>query len=177
MVDGVKVHVVDSASTSMHMGFMLLEAIEVVARGGDASEALAAIERVKANSCIYFTVADLDHLVASGRTEGHEKVTDTVLSVKPLVTITEGVPKALGAERTQSAALAKVLDLTRAQMGEKRPLRMAVVNGNIGERASLWAKEAAVALGFQGQPYVVDFGPALAVHFGPGLLGVTVQWG
>jgi fatty acid-binding protein DegV len=94
-----------------------------------------------------------------------------------LVTVTDGVPKAVGAERTQSTALAKVLELTRTQMGEARPLRVAVVNGNIGEKASAWAAEAATALGFEGQPYVVDFGPALAVHFGPGLLGVTVQWG
>jgi DegV family protein with EDD domain len=177
MVDGVKVHVVDSTTTSMHMGFMLLEAIQTVASGGGVGEALAAIDRVKAHSCIYFTVTDLEHLVASGRTEGHEKVTDTVLSVKPLVTVTDGVPKAVGAERTQSTALAKVLELTRTQMGEARPLRVAVVNGNIGEKASAWAAEAATALGFEGQPYVVDFGPALAVHFGPGLLGVTVQWG
>lgn len=177
MVHGINVHVVDSTTTSMQMGFMLLEAIQVAARGGSVDEALAAIERVKAHSCIYFTVADLEHLTASGRTEGHEKMTDTVLSVKPLVTVTGGIPKAVGAERTQSSALEKVLELTRTQMGDARPIRMAVVNGNVSEKASAWAKQAAAGLGFEGEPYIVDFGPGLAVHFGPGLLGVTVQWG
>jgi len=51
-----------------------------------------------------------------------------------------------------------------------------VVNGNIPDKANEWADEAARALNFDGQPVVVDFGPALAVHFGPGLLGVAVQW-
>ena len=48
LVPNVNVHVVDSATTSMHMGFMLLAAAEVVEKGGGVPEALAAIEQVKA---------------------------------------------------------------------------------------------------------------------------------
>jgi len=71
----------------------------------------------------------------------------------------------------------KVLELTRQKMGGGHPKRIAVVNGNIQEKATEWSSEVAQTLGFKGKPYVVDFGPALAVHFGPGLLGVTAQWG
>ena len=176
MVDGVTVHVVDSATTSMQMGFMLLEAIQAVADGGGVVEALAAIENVKAHSCIHFTVTDVEHLAASGRTEGSEKATEAAVSVKPIVSVVDGVPKALVAERAQRAALRKVLELTGQRIGTGHVRRMAVVNGNIPDKANEWADEAARALNFDGQPVVVDFGPALAVHFGPGLLGVAVQW-
>jgi DegV family protein with EDD domain len=177
MVEGVKVHVVDSTSTSMHMGFMLLEAIETVNKGGGVNEALEAIERVKSHSCMHFTVTDLEHLASSGRTEGHQKATEAPLSVKPVIAISEGVPKALGVERTQHLALEKVLNLTQAQIGTAKVQQLAIVNGNITDKASQWADEVCDRLGFTGKPYIVDFGPALAVHFGPGLLGVTVQWG
>jgi len=177
MVEGVQVHVIDSTTTSMHMGFMLLEALEAVNKGGGVNAALEAIDRVKNHSCMHFTVTDLEHLTSSGRTEGHEKATEAPLSVKPVIAITEGVPKAVDVERTQHLALEKVLKLTRAQMGDAHPLRLAIVNGNIPQKASQWASEVCASLGFTGQPYIVDFGPALAVHFGPGLLGVTVQWG
>jgi fatty acid kinase fatty acid binding subunit len=177
MVQGVNVHVVDSTTTSMHMSFMLLEAIAAVNQGGGVKEALEAIERVKSHSCMHFTVTDLEHLTSSGRTEDHEKATEAPISVKPVIAINEGVPKAVGVERTQHLALDKVLNLTRAQMGEAKPLRLAIVNGNIPQKASQWAGEVSAKLGFTGEPYIVDFGPALAVHFGPGLLGVTVQWG
>ena len=176
MIDGATVHVVDSATTSMQMGFMLLDAIRAAAMGGGAAEALAAIEQVKAHSCLYFTVADVEHLAASGRTEGHEKATESAVTVRPIVAVLEGVPKALGAERTQRAALQKVLDMTRERIGAGRAKRLAIVNGNIPDKAAEWAHDAGRALGFDGQPFVVDFGPALAVHFGPGLLGVAVQW-
>ncbi|MEJ2597114.1 MAG: DegV family protein [Anaerolineales bacterium] len=177
MVEGVQVHVIDSTTTSMHMGFMLLEAIEAVNKGGGVKEAIEAIDRVKNHSCLHFTVTDLEHLTSSGRTEGHQKATEAPLSVKPVIAITEGVPKAVDVERTQHLALEKVLNLTRAQMGDAKPLRLAIVNGNIPQKASQWASEVSASLGFTGEPYIVDFGPALAVHFGPGLLGVTVQWG
>ena len=177
MVPEVNVHVVDSTSTSMHMSFMLLEAIETVNKGGDVADALEAIERVKSHSCMHFTVTDLEHLSSSGRTENHQKATDAPISVKPVISITDGVPKAVGVERTQHLALEKVLKLARDQMGEANPLRLGIVNGNIPEKASHWADEVRTQLGYTGEPYIVDFGPALAVHFGPGLLGVTVQWG
>ena len=176
MLEGVNVHVVDSASTSMHMGFMLLDAIQTVAQGGGVQEALDTIEQVKANSCMNFTATDVEMLAASGRTEGHQKATEAVVSLKPVISIVEGVPKAVGTERTQRTALLKVLEITRQKMGGGYPKRMAVVNGNIPEKATEWSLEAAELLGFEGKPYVVDFGPALAVHFGPGLLGVTAQW-
>jgi DegV family protein with EDD domain len=176
LTEEVKVHVVDSASTSMHMGFMLLDAIGTANNGGSAEEALEAIDRAKANSCIYFTVTDIEMLAASGRTEGHEKAAEAAVSVKPVISVIDGVPKAVGTERTQRAALQRVLALTRQHMADGKPKRMAIVNGNIADKAGQWALEAAKELSFAGEPYIVDFGPALAVHFGPGLLGVTVQW-
>jgi DegV family protein with EDD domain len=174
--DPVTVHVIDSETTSMQMGFMLLAAIQAIEAGGGVEEALAVINQVKAHSGLYFTVTDVEHLAASGRTEGHEKATEAAVSVKPVVAVLEGVPKAVGAERTQRAALQKVLDLAIERIGTGKVKNLAIVNGNIEDKAENWAPEAASALGYSGEPYIVDFGPALAVHFGPGLLGVAFEW-
>ena len=175
MVDGINVHVVDSGSASMQMGFMLLAGIEA-ANSGNVEEALAAIERVRANSCLIFTVTDLEHLTSSGRTEDHQKATEAAISMKPVVAITDGVPKAVEVQRTQHAALDRVLALVKERMGDAHLKNLAIVNGNIDVKARVWAKDAAASLDFDGEPVVVDFGPALAVHFGPGLLGVAAHW-
>jgi len=174
--EGITVHVVDSATTSMHMGYMLLAAIDAVNVGGGVTEALAAIENVKTHSAMVFTVVDMDILAASGRTEGHQEATEAEISVKPIIAITDGVPKAVGKERTQQAALRSVLDIIKSQVGDNAIKNMTVVHANIPEKAGNWASKAAESLGFNGNPDVVDFGPGLAVHFGPGMLGVTVEW-
>jgi len=176
VADEVKVHVVDSTTASMQMGFMLLEAVEAVRAGGDVADALQAIENVKAKSCLYFTVTDVEHLTASGRTQGAEAAAQAAVQVKPIVGLLNGVPQAVATERTYRSALKRVLALTQEASQGAAIKRMAIVHGGIEEKARAWAPEAAEALGFQGEPIVTDFGPALAVHFGPGLLGLTVQW-
>ena len=176
MLDQVRVHVVDSGTTSMQMDFMLFDAVETVRAGGSVAEAIAAIDHVKERSSLFFTVTDVEHLAASGRTEGAEKITEAAVSVKPIIGVLDGVPKAVGAERSQRAALQKVLEFTAERKGENQIKRLAIVNGNIPDRAAQWCSEVVQALSFSGQPFIVDFGPALAVHFGPGLLGVAAQW-
>lgn len=176
LIPDLRVHVVDSASTSMIIGYMLQEAHAVLQAGGSAAEAVAAMEAVKAHSALIFTVADVEHLTASGRTQGADKAAAAIVSVKPIIAVQDGVPKAVAQERTQKAALDKVLELTRERIAGRPVKRLSIVNGNIDPKAREWAGEAAAALGFAGEPLVVDFGPGLAVHFGPGLLGVAVQW-
>jgi len=170
------VHVVDSATASMQMGFMLIEAVEAVRAGGGVEEALQAIEDVKAHSRLYFTVTDVEHLTASGRTQGAEAAAQAAVQVKPIVGLLDGIPKAVATERTYRGALKRVLALIQDATQGAPIKRMAIVHGGIEEKARAWAPEAAEALGFQGEPIITDFGPALAVHFGPGLLGLTVQW-
>ena len=51
---------------------------------------------------------------------------------------------------------------------------MTVVHGNALDRAEPLKARVPAELGYTGHVYVTDFGPGLAVHFGPGLLGLAV---
>ncbi len=176
MVDGLTVHVVDSGTTSLPMSWMLVEAAEVLAQGGGVEDALAAIERVKANNALVFTVTEVEHLAHSGRTVGAERVTQAAVKMKPVVSIEDGLPKAVATARTQKAALNKVIELMQERVGG-RPLKgLGVVHGNIPEQAQAFAQQVRETFGYTGEVVIVDFGPALAVHFGPGLLGVAAYW-
>lgn len=176
MIPEVSVHVVDSGSASMVISYMLLDAHARLQAGGSAADAVAAMEAVKANSALIFTVTDLEHLTSSGRTEGADKAVAAAIPVKPIIAVEGGVPRAVAQERTQKAALDRVLALAQERAGGRPARRLSIVNGNVAAKAQEWAGEAAAALNFAGTPWVVDFGPALAVHFGPGLMGVAVQW-
>jgi DegV family protein with EDD domain len=170
MVHGADIHVIDSGTTSMLMGYMMEEATKA---GNDISAALAAVERVKANSSLYFTVTELEHLEASGRTMGHEQATAAEIKIKPVIGVVDGVPKVISPERTQKAAIDKVIELTKAAMAGKRIKGVTVVHGNAPDRAEPLKARVPAELGYTGKIYVTDFGPALGVHFGQGLLGLA----
>ena len=176
MVEGLTVHVVDSATTSLPMSWMLVEAAKALEAGGTVEDALAAIEQVKANNALVFTVTEVEHLAHSGRTVGAERVTQGPVKMKPVVSIEDGVPKAVATARTQKAALNKVIDLVRERLGGRRLKGLGVVHGNIPDQAQAFAQQVKDAFGYEGEVVVVDFGPALAVHFGPGLLGIAAYW-
>ncbi len=176
MVEGLTVHVVDSATTSLPMSWMLVEAAKALEAGGTVEDALAAIEQVKANNALVFTVTEVEHLAHSGRTVGAERVTQGPVKMKPVVSIEDGVPKAVATARTQKAALNKVIDLVRERLSGRRLKGLGVVHGNIPDQAQAFAQQVKDAFGYEGEVVVVDFGPALAVHFGPGLLGIAAYW-
>ena len=171
MVSGAEIHVVDSGSTSMLMGYMIEEGTKA---GDNIDAALAAVDRVKANSSLYFTVTEIEHLEASGRTIGHEQVAAAEIKIKPVVGVIDGVPKVVSPERTQKAAIDKVMDLTKAAMAGKKIKGVTVVHGNAMDRAEALKGRVPAELGYTGHIYVTDFGPGLTVHFGPGLLGLAV---
>ncbi len=169
MVSGAEIHVVDSATTTMLIGYMIAEA----AKARHVDEALAAIERVKANACLYFTVTEVDHLEASGRTSGSDQVAAAEIKIRPVIGVVDGVPKVVSPERAQRAAIDKVIALTITAMAGKTIQGVTVVHGNALDRAEALEARVPTELGYTGRIYVVDFGPGLAVHFGPGLLGLA----
>ena len=111
-----QVHVVDSATLSMQMGYMLIQAAEAIQSGGGMQAALDAVARVKANSCTYFTVTEVEHIEASGRVEGADKMAEAEITVRPVIGIFDGQAKVVSAERTQRAATEHVIELTRRRL-------------------------------------------------------------
>ena len=176
MVEGLNVHVVDSASTSLPMSWMLVEAAKALEQGGSAEEALQAVEKVKANNALVFTVTEVKHLVHSGRTIGAERAAQAQVKVKPIVSLEDGRPQAVGTERTQRSALNRVINLVKEKLGGRKLKGLGVVHGGIEEKGKAFAQDVKKAFAYDGDVVVVDFGPALAVHFGPGLLGVAAYW-
>ncbi len=176
LVEGLTVHVVDSATTSLPMSWMLIEAARTLRAGGSVQDALAAIDAVKANNALIFTVTEVEHLIHSGRTVGAERAAKTPVKVKPIVSLEEGVPQAVATERTQKNALRRVIQMVKDRVGGRKIKGLGVVHGNIPEKAHSFAQQVKEALGYEGDVVIVDFGPALAVHFGPGLLGVAAYW-
>ncbi len=168
------VHVVDSTTISMQISYMLIEAAEAIRRGGTVQDALDAVERVKANSCTYFTVTEVEHIEASGRVAGADKVAEAEIAVRPVIGIFDGQAKVVSPERTQRAATEKVIELTRTRLYGLKLKGVTVVHTNARDRAEALKARVPAELGYSGQVYVVDMGPVLAVHVGPGVVGLAV---
>jgi DegV family protein with EDD domain len=161
------IEVVDSLHVSMGLGNLCLTAARS-ARAGDSLESIVAnvIDR-RNRTKLYGTLDTLEFLKKGGRVGNARALLGSMLAIKPVVEVRDGIVEEAGKVRTRSKALRLLVDRVRAQPVEN----LAVLHGSapdLGELLSLLdpivPKEQIV---------VGHIGPVIGTHAGPRVIGVT----
>jgi DegV family protein with EDD domain len=127
-----KITVVDSGSLSLGIGFQALAAAEAAESGADLSEALAAIESTRRRLHVSAALDTMDYLRRSGRVPAAIAILGGALSIKPMVELTDGQLKPVGAVRTTSQADERMATFLKAGL----PLeRLAILHTGAESRA------------------------------------------
>ncbi len=172
MLPDIDIEVIDSASISMGTGFIILEAAKAIEAGRSKSQVLALIEDIKSRMNIYATVGTLKYLRLSGRVGHMQEIFGSFLDIKPIITVEEGMVKAVDKVRTRKKALDRVIELTKQVVGTESLINAAVMHTAVEEEA-LEFKEK-VGKGFNCQELLFgEAGIALGVNAGPGVLGLV----
>lgn len=168
MTDPKRVHVVDSQLVSMSLGLITLAASEMAAKGGDAANLVARISEMRDQVQTYFSVATLEFLRRGGRIGRASAMLGSVLQVKPVLCIRDGLVTPLERVRTFDRALNRVVELTR-DVNRGKGLCVIVGHADAEEDAGRVARELEpVCETLMIQP----LGPVVGAHAGPGVVGV-----
>lgn len=170
--DAVPVRIVDTRSTSMGEGFAVLAAARAAAAGKSIDEIAAAAEAAAAGSHVMFAVDTLEYLHKGGRIGGAARLLGTALSLKPLLHLEDGRVEALERVRTKQKAVNRMVELTSMQTNGQA-VRLAVIHANAPDEAEQLKQVAEVAFNCA-ETYTADLSPAIAVHAGPGTLGLVI---
>jgi DegV family protein with EDD domain len=164
------VHVIDSGSASMAIGFLVLLAAEMARRGETADAIVGEVLRRRPDTKCYIALETLEYLKRGGRISGAQAAIGSVLSVKPIITITEGRVETADKPRTSGRARQRVLELLA-----QRPVERAWVLHTQAPGIEAFADELAQALGLPRAVVPIGLiGPAVASHVGPGAYGAVV---
>ncbi|HEY43461.1 MAG TPA: DegV family protein [Anaerolineae bacterium] len=172
MLPDLDIQVIDTLSVSMGTGFMALAAAKAVEAGRTVREILEAIERLKERMSILATVSTPKYLQLSGRVSKLQSSIASMLDVKPIVKFQNGFIEAIGIVRTRAKSLDRLLELTRAAVGEAEEVGITVAHAYSPEDAQR-LKEKIQNLFKCREIYTVEVTPALAALGGPGLIGVV----
>jgi DegV family protein with EDD domain len=170
---GVPVHVVDSYSLSMGLGWQVLAAARERERGSGVERMIAAAEQVRKKLNLLLTVDTLEYLHRGGRIGGAAKLLGSVIQLKPLLGINHatGTLEAVEKIRTRAKALQRVVEETFRRLDPTRPLRVAIVHADALEDARRLLAE----IREKHKPletFINEITPVLGVHGGPGLVGI-----
>ncbi len=168
MTDPKRVHVVDSQLVSMSLGLLTLAASELAAQGASAESVVERISAMRDQVQTYFSVATLEFLRRGGRIGRASALLGSVLQVKPVLCIRDGLVTPLERVRTFDRALNRVIDLAR-EVDRGKGLCVVVGHADAEEDAERVARELEpVAETLMIQP----LGPVVGAHAGPGVVGV-----
>lgn len=160
--------VIDSLSVTLPLGLLALVAAETAATGASFDEVVERTNDALSRSGVSFTLATLEHLKKGGRIGSAQALLGSMLSIKPILTLKDGVVHEEGRQRTR----AKSLDHLAKIASEKAPFeRIAVVHGGAAEDAEALAAKLR-ALPSDTPVIVSEIGPVVGTHAGPGVIGV-----
>ncbi len=172
---GEKVTVVDSFSTSMSLGLIVLAAARAVESGSSISDCLAAVEKTRRNSGIFFAVDTLEFLHRGGRIGGAQRFIGSALGLKPILALKEGKVEGVERIRTKSKAHDRLLELITEQVNGKSNIRIATLHANASEDAKALLDRAAQQLN-PVETIFAEVSPVVGSHTGPGTVGLAFSF-
>ena len=171
-----KVHLVDSQSTAMAMGFQVLAAARAVSDGASVTDAKAVAEKARANTGVYFAVETLEFLHRGGRIGGAARLIGTALNMKPVLALVDGRVEAVERIRTKSKALDRVVELVSEKARGNSPVRLASLHANAPDEARSLLDRATKELNAV-ESIFTEVSPVVGNHAGPGVVGLAYMVG
>ncbi|WP_199439204.1 DegV family protein [Umezawaea beigongshangensis] len=170
----VPVHVIDTRTTGMSLGYAVVEAARAAQAGGDVSRVLAAAQHRLHRSTELIYVDTLEFLRRGGRIGTAAAVIGTALSLKPLLTMTDGqiapLDRVIGADR----AMRKMTELAVGRAGTEQ-VDVAVEHFGAAEKADELMRLLRNRIPGMRQFVVTEVSSAIGAHVGPGAVGITVS--
>jgi fatty acid kinase fatty acid binding subunit len=163
-----RITVVDSTSLSLGLGFQVLAAAESAELGLQA--ALDAVDSTRRRLHVSAALDTMENLRRSGRVPAAVAILGGMLHIKPMIELTNGEVKAIGAVRTTGQANERMLNFL-LQGGELE--RLAILHTGAEARAREFLNSV-MQKASQSVPrdiLMVNVTPVIGTHVGPNGLG------
>jgi len=172
MVAGqVRVHPFDSACGSAGLGFMAVEAARLARAGQSVADILARMEVIRERMNLVLSIKDVRFAQMSGRVGRLQGSLASLLNIKPIVLLQDGVIDVVEKVRSQSRAISRLIKIVSDQVGSE-PVNLAVIHADAPDEGHALMEQAARYFTWR-ESFLVNLTTSLVVHFGPGTLGLV----
>lgn len=170
----MNIEVIDSLTLSTGLGMMVLEAAETLAVTGSPAEAVARARAMRVSQLGTFVIKTLEYLRKGGRIGLVEGVVGSILQLKPIIFVNdEGVYQTLAKARGYTNAIDTMIKEAIAKFGDKK-ICLSVVHGAAADEAKKLLDKLKTVLNVA-DSFIASVSPVLAIHTGPGLLGIVAH--
>lgn len=163
--------VVDSRVVCMALGLVVLAAARAAREGQSKEQILARIQEVASKVQTYFVVDTLEYLAKGGRIGKAAALLGTVLNIKPILTIDDGMIAPYEKVRGKGKALDHIIELAKGFSQDHKQIRCAMVHGNALEDVIKFDQRVASELNYV-ENVICEIGAVVGTHCGPGTIAL-----
>jgi len=172
----IRYHMVDTRNIGIGAGLQVMLAAGLLEDGGDIRDVLEKLDVSIKASKTYFCLDTLEYLVKGGRIGRAQALMGSVLKLRPVISCNaEGVYETVAKARGNTQALEKTIAMAVNVAGQHKRFAVGVTHGSAEAKAAEVMEELIRKLPNCERFISTDVSPALSVHTGPGLIGVSIQ--
>lgn len=165
------VRIINSQTVCMPLGLFALKAARLANAGADADTIIHQIKKWQNDIEIYFTVNSLEYLQRTGRIGKASALLGTLLNIKPLLSIVDGVIVPVEKVRGNFLKVAQLMvENLEAKFGKRR-VTLSIVHTEIPEAVQA-LRDLALDRLHVGEYYSSLIGPVVGSHAGPNTIGI-----
>ncbi|HMV27974.1 MAG TPA: DegV family protein [Anaerolineales bacterium] len=163
---------VDTLCGTMGTAFMCRSARQMERAGKSVDEIKTFIEGVRSKTHVILTLETLEYAKRSGRVGTLSAALASVLNVKPIAMLKDGIVDMVDRVRTRKGAIDRVLDLAKENVGDS-PVHIGVVHARDEASAKSLLEEAQKRFNVK-ESFLTDLSISLVINFGPGTVGLVL---
>lgn len=167
----LRIEVIDTLNVSMCQGWMVIEAARMAAAGRAFEEIVQKVRSMIPMTRMLQTADTLRYLAMGGRIGKAQSLLGSLLNIKPIVGMEDGVIVPLGAKRSTGKAYRKMAQLVASTVGEGAKIKVAYVHAGARQQLELLREQVEQRVQCV-ETLFTELPPALAVHSGPGTTGL-----
>jgi DegV family protein with EDD domain len=173
MLPDREIHVVDSQGASMAEGLLCRMGVELAAEDRSAAEIAETLESRAGDMIMVVALETLEYLKKGGRISGAQAAIGTLLSVKPIILVKDGVVETADRVRTRSKARERVLEIITEHPIERLSILHTLAPDIEAFRQAVLERVPDLD---PAQVTIELVGASVGPHLGPGCVGAAVMY-
>ncbi len=173
MLPDREIHIIDSMAVSMAEGLMCRMAVEMAEADHSAASIAESLEARVTDIRIFVVLETLEYLKKGGRISGAQAAIGSLLSVKPIITVVDGVVETADRVRTRSKARERLMQLIT-----ERPIeRLSILHTQAPDVDDFRAELLRRVPDLDPASVTVELvGASVGPHIGPGCVGAAILY-
>ena len=172
MMPDREIHLVDSQGASMAEGILAFMGLDLAKQGQSAAEIARVLNDRASDLRMYVSLETLEYLKKGGRIGGATAAIGTLLSVRPIIAVEDGVVETADKPRTRAKSRERCIELICA-----RPIERIAILHTMAPDIEEFRDEVVRRSGVDPATVMISIvGPSVGPHLGPGCVGAAVLY-